>query len=223
MPALLQSTITSSSRSGTSLHPKSSQSLVQDQVHGNNNNHNAFDLHYGYGTQATRSSQADSALFTSVSNGDLDLGAEGTHNPLIVITNLSSRPPTAWLSSTIFLSKLALLPTTTRMKTVPTLIFLPEKKISAAFRPRGRKSEQVYTEQLAQSRSLFRDEPQPYGFIRRELSRRLRMPERSVQVWFQNRRVKSRLLSVVAILAPTQAVARKAAVFDSPKRTPTAR
>ncbi|PWY99182.1 hypothetical protein BCV70DRAFT_125881 [Testicularia cyperi] len=72
----------------------------------------------------------------------------------------------------------------------------PEKrKLSAAFRPRGKKKRNKCTaEQLRSLEAFFEKNRNPTGRIRLELSRRLRMPERSVQVWFQNRRAKVKTL-----------------------------
>ncbi|SPO24051.1 uncharacterized protein UTRI_03404_B [Ustilago trichophora] len=66
-----------------------------------------------------------------------------------------------------------------------------KKKLSAAFRPRGRKKRNKCTpDQLRSLEAFFEKNRNPTGRIRLELSRKLRMPERSVQVWFQNRRAK---------------------------------
>lgn len=72
----------------------------------------------------------------------------------------------------------------------------PEKrKLSAAFRPRGKKKRNKCTpEQLRSLEAFFDKNRNPTGRIRQELSRKLRMPERSVQVWFQNRRAKVKTL-----------------------------
>ncbi|SNX86518.1 uncharacterized protein MEPE_05227 [Melanopsichium pennsylvanicum] len=66
-----------------------------------------------------------------------------------------------------------------------------KKKLSAAFRPRGRKKRNKCSpDQLRSLEAFFEKNRNPTGRIRLELSRKLRMPERSVQVWFQNRRAK---------------------------------
>lgn len=66
-----------------------------------------------------------------------------------------------------------------------------KKKLSAAFRPRGRKKRNKCTpDQLRNLETFFEKNRNPTGRIRHELSKKLRMPERSVQVWFQNRRAK---------------------------------
>ena len=70
------------------------------------------------------------------------------------------------------------------------------KKGSPAFRPRGRKKRNKCSpEQLAALEAFFAKNRNPTGRVREELSKKLKMPERSVQVWFQNRYVpQSRLI-----------------------------
>ncbi|EPQ29588.1 uncharacterized protein PFL1_02807 [Pseudozyma flocculosa PF-1] len=69
------------------------------------------------------------------------------------------------------------------------------RKTSAAFRPRGRKKRNKCSpEQLESLEAFFAKNRNPTGKVREELSKRLRMPERSVQVWFQNRRAKVKTL-----------------------------
>ncbi|PWN46756.1 hypothetical protein IE53DRAFT_382641 [Violaceomyces palustris] len=69
------------------------------------------------------------------------------------------------------------------------------KKISPAFQTKGRKKRNKCSpEQLQALEAFFAKNRNPTGRIREELSKKLRMPERSVQVWFQNRRAKVKVL-----------------------------
>jgi hypothetical protein len=49
-------------------------------------------------------------------------------------------------------------------------------------------------EQLRQLEKFFATNRNPTGKIREDLSRRIQMPERSVQVWFQNKRAKAKII-----------------------------
>ncbi|CAD6929554.1 unnamed protein product [Tilletia controversa] len=53
-----------------------------------------------------------------------------------------------------------------------------------------KKRNKCTSEQLAALEEFFQTNRNPTGRIREELSKRIRMPERSVQVWFQNKRAK---------------------------------
>ncbi|KAN0059797.1 hypothetical protein ACQY0O_008371 [Thecaphora frezii] len=69
------------------------------------------------------------------------------------------------------------------------------KKVSPAFRPNGRKKRNKCSpEQLEALEAFFAKNRNPTGRVREELSKKLKMPERSVQVWFQNRRAKIKTL-----------------------------
>lgn len=58
---------------------------------------------------------------------------------------------------------------------------------SSPAKPARRKRNKCSPEQLASLEAFFAKNRNPTGRVREELSRRLKMPERSVQVWFQNR------------------------------------
>ncbi|KAE8211184.1 hypothetical protein CF327_g5046 [Tilletia walkeri] len=53
-----------------------------------------------------------------------------------------------------------------------------------------KKRNKCTSEQLAALEEFFATNRNPTGRVREELSKRIRMPERSVQVWFQNKRAK---------------------------------
>ncbi|KAI9318200.1 Homeodomain-like protein, partial [Dichotomocladium elegans] len=55
---------------------------------------------------------------------------------------------------------------------------------------RSRKRTRATPEQLAVLEKTFSTTPTPSSRLREQLSRDLRMPERSIQIWFQNRRAK---------------------------------
>ncbi|GAC95957.1 hypothetical protein PHSY_003535 [Pseudozyma hubeiensis SY62] len=147
-----------------------------------------FDLHYGYATQSNSLGlKGESALIVSL-DGDLDLGQRmpreqrAFDNPsseaLALLDNLPFKANSSADNDSYEDSTDSDLP--------------PEKKkLSAAFRPRGRKKRNKCTpDQLRSLEAFFEKNRNPTGRIRLELSRKLRMPERSVQVWFQNRRAK---------------------------------
>lgn len=147
-----------------------------------------FDLHYGYATQSNSLGlKGESALNVGL-DGDLDLGQRmpreqrAFDNPssdaLALLENLPFKANSSLDNDSYEDSTDSDLP--------------PEKKkLSAAFRPRGRKKRNKCTpDQLRSLEAFFEKNRNPTGRIRLELSRKLRMPERSVQVWFQNRRAK---------------------------------
>ncbi|KAJ1025930.1 hypothetical protein NDA16_002556 [Ustilago loliicola] len=149
-------------------------------------NHADFDLHYGYGTQGSSLGlKADSGLHVGLS-GDIDLNASmhRDQKPLDPSDSrelLDSLPYTANSSAD----------NDSYEDSTDSDLPPEKKKLSAAFRPRGRKKRNKCTpDQLRSLEAFFEKNRNPTGRIRHELSRKLRMPERSVQVWFQNRRAK---------------------------------
>lgn len=151
-------------------------------------NHGMFDLHYGYANQSNSLGlKAESGLNVGL-NGELDLSQRvqreqrpfdsATSDALALLDNLPFKASSSADNDSYEDSTDSDLP--------------PEKKkLSAAFRPRGRKKRNKCTpEQLHSLEAFFEKNRNPTGRIRLELSRKLRMPERSVQVWFQNRRAK---------------------------------
>ncbi|KAJ1036616.1 hypothetical protein NDA13_000147 [Ustilago tritici] len=149
-------------------------------------NHAGFDLHYGYDTQGNSLGlKADSGLHVGL-NGDIDLNAsmhrdQKSFDPSDSRDLLDSLPYTANSSAD----------NDSYEDSTDSDLPPEKKKLSAAFRPRGRKKRNKCTpDQLRSLEAFFEKNRNPTGRIRHELSRRLRMPERSVQVWFQNRRAK---------------------------------
>lgn len=149
-------------------------------------NHAGFDLHYGYDTQGNSLGlKADSGLHVGF-NGDMDLNPsmhrdQKPFDPSDSRELLDSLPYTANSSAD----------NDSYEDSTDSDLPPEKKKLSAAFRPRGRKKRNKCTpEQLRSLEAFFEKNRNPTGRVRHELSRRLRMPERSVQVWFQNRRAK---------------------------------
>ncbi len=149
-------------------------------------NHAAFDLDYGYGGASNSLGLKDDSGLAIGLDGHLELAehTSGEGRPsdaldgLALIENLPFQAASSADNDSYEDSTDSDLP--------------PEKKkLSAAFRPRGRKKRNKCTpEQLRSLEAFFEKNRNPTGRIRLELSRKLRMPERSVQVWFQNRRAK---------------------------------
>ncbi|KAJ1560272.1 hypothetical protein HK096_009382, partial [Nowakowskiella sp. JEL0078] len=59
---------------------------------------------------------------------------------------------------------------------------------------RNKKRSRVTTEQLSILESNFRSNPIPNGTFRRDIATKCGMTERSVQIWFQNRRARERII-----------------------------
>ncbi|CDR99786.1 hypothetical protein, partial [Sporisorium scitamineum] len=157
--------------------------------------HGLFDLHYSYSTQQGNSLglKAESGLNAGL-QGNLDMSGErgergergqrdqrfdaSTSDAMALLDNLPFKANSSADNDSYEDSTDSDLPPA-------------KKKLSAAFRPRGRKKRNKCTpDQLRSLEAFFEKNRNPTGRIRLELSRRLRMPERSVQVWFQNRRAK---------------------------------
>ncbi|KAL1924943.1 uncharacterized protein VTP21DRAFT_4597 [Calcarisporiella thermophila] len=72
--------------------------------------------------------------------------------------------------------------------------------------PPQRKRTRASPEQLAVLEDVFATNSSPNSKIREMLAERLGMSERSVQIWFQNRRAKNKLLHKRALLAEQEAL-----------------
>ncbi|EST09243.1 Homeobox domain protein [Kalmanozyma brasiliensis GHG001] len=156
------------------------------------NTHNIFDLHYPYGPQGNSLGLKGASGLNAGLNGDLDL-ADSMHRSHRALDAPSSQA-LALIDSLPFKASSSGDNDSYEDSTDSDLP--PEKKkLSAAFRPRGRKKRNKCTpDQLRSLEAFFEKNRNPTGRIRHELSRKLRMPERSVQVWFQNRRAKLKVV-----------------------------
>lgn len=71
-----------------------------------------------------------------------------------------------------------------------------------------RKRTRATPEQLAVLEKTFNVNPSPNNRVREQLSRELGMSERSIQIWFQNRRAKVKMLQRRVLLRQEQEAAR---------------
>lgn len=152
--------------------------------------HGVFDLHYGYGTQGNSLGLKEDPGLNVGLKGDLDLRENLRESMHREAQSYESTDAMALLESLPFTASPGADNDSYEDSTDSDLP--PEKKkLSAAFRPRGRKKRNKCTpDQLRSLEAFFEKNRNPTGRVRLELSRKLRMPERSVQVWFQNRRAK---------------------------------
>lgn len=149
--------------------------------------HNILDLHYPYGPQGNSLGLKGASGLNLGFNGDLG-HADSMHR-----SHRSLDAPSSQALALIDSLPIKASSSGDDSYEDSTDSDLPpeKKKLSAAFRPRGRKKRNKCTpDQLRSLEAFFEKNRNPTGRVRHELSRKLRMPERSVQVWFQNRRAK---------------------------------
>lgn len=70
--------------------------------------------------------------------------------------------------------------------------------------PLRKKRNKCSPEQYRQLEAFFAKNRNPTGKVREELSKRIQMPERSVQVWFQNKRAKTKINEIKEGIPPEQ-------------------
>ncbi|TKY85578.1 hypothetical protein EX895_005740 [Sporisorium graminicola] len=153
-------------------------------------NHGMFDLHYGYSAQSNSLGlKGESGLNVGL-EGDLDLSGDHAQREQRCLAPSTSEAM-ALLDNLPFKASSSADDNDSYEDSTDSDLPPEKRKLSAAFRPRGRKKRNKCTpDQLRSLEAFFDKNRNPTGRVRLELSRKLRMPERSVQVWFQNRRAK---------------------------------